>query len=381
MENRKKQIGLYIHIPFCRQKCYYCDFPSYPNMEEYWDAYMESLVSELVLKAEEYNNPDVATIFIGGGTPSLLPSEYISRILETVYKHYKVTTDCETTLESNPGTLTDEKLRDYKESGINRLSIGLQACQDEILKKLGRIHTFKDFTFTLKLAQKHGFVNINADIIFGIPDQTLAQWKDTVSKVLAFDIAHISCYSMSIEEDTVFGRLRSAGELEEIDDELDRDMYHYAVDTFCKAGFHQYEISNFSKPGFMCRHNMNYWERGEYIGTGAGAHSFMQNRRYANTAGVPEYIEGIKGKKPVLSEDNILSRSDEIKESIILGLRMNKGIDLARLSAEFGKDLENEYGKVINKLLTQNLIEREGTVLRLTSNGMDFANRVFIEFI
>jgi oxygen-independent coproporphyrinogen-3 oxidase len=377
----KNQIGLYIHIPFCKQKCYYCDFPSYPYMEEYWGAYTEALVSELVLKAEEYNGPDIGTIFIGGGTPSLIPSEYISRILETVYKHYKVSRDCEATIESNPGTLTDEKLKQYKESGINRLSIGLQACQDDILEKLGRIHTFKDFTFTLNLAQKHGFVDINADIIFSIPNQTLAQWKDTVSKVITFELTHISCYSMKIEEDTVFGRLKSAGQLEEIEDELDRDMYHYAADAFYKAGFYQYEISNFSKPHFRCRHNMNYWERGEYIGTGAGAHSFIRNRRFANTADVPEYIKGIREKKPVLSEDNCLSVDDGIKESMILGLRLKEGIDLAKLSRELGVDLENKYHKKLNKLLSQNLVEREGSVLRLTSKGMDLANMVWIEFI
>ncbi len=380
MRNRD-QIGLYIHIPFCSQKCYYCDFPSYPGMEGYWSAYTDALVSELVLKAEEYNVPDVATIFIGGGTPSLIPSEHISRILEAVYKHYKVSPHCETTIESNPGTLTDEKLRDYKDLGINRLSIGLQACQDEILKRIGRIHTYDDFKFALNLAQKHGFVNINADIIFGIPDQTLAQWMDTVEKVLTFDLTHISCYSMKIEEDTVFGKLKSAGQLEEVEDELDRQMYHYAVDAFCKEGFYQYEISNFSKPDFRCRHNMNYWERGEYLGAGAGAHSFMRNRRFANISDVPEYIKGIEKRRPVLSEDDNLSREDGITESLILGLRLNEGVDLAKLSMEFGVDLENRYKEKINKLLSQNLVELQGTVLRLTSKGMDLANRVLIEFI
>jgi oxygen-independent coproporphyrinogen-3 oxidase len=377
----ERQTGLYIHIPFCRQKCYYCDFPSYPNMEGYWDTYTDALVSELVLKSEEYNAPDVATIFIGGGTPSMIPSDHISRILETVFRHYKVSPNCEITIESNPGTLTDEKLKDYKDFGINRLSIGLQACQDELLKRIGRIHTFKDFTFALKMAQKHGFVNINADIIFGIPDQTMAQWEDTVSKVLSFDLTHISCYSMKIEEDTVFGRLKSAGKLEEMDDELDRQMYHYAADVFNKAGFYQYEISNFSKPDFRCRHNMNYWERGEYLGAGAGAHSFIQNRRFANTSDVMEYIKGIKEKEPVLTEDDQLSWEDAIKESMILGLRLNEGIDLAKLSNEFGVDLGKRYEEKMNKLLSQNLVKLEGTVLRLTGKGMDLANMVFIEFI
>lgn len=377
----QKQIGLYIHIPFCKQKCYYCDFSSYPGLEEYWGDYTEALVSELVAKAEEYVNPVIKTIFIGGGTPSLIPSEYISRILETVNRYYKVSKECESTIESNPGTLTDEKLKDYKNFGINRLSIGLQACQNEVLKKLGRIHTYEDFIFALKLAQKHGFANINADIIFGIPNQTLTQWMDTVSRVISFNLTHISCYSMQIEDETVFGRLKRAGQLEEVEDELDRDMYHYAVDAFDKAGFPQYEISNFSKPHFRCRHNMNYWERGEYLGTGAGAHSFINSRRFANTSDVMGYIEGIKEKKPLLSEDNNISVDDGIKESIFLGLRLNDGVDFTKLSKQYGLDLESMYQKKLNKLLSLNLVEFKGSVIRLTRKGMDLANKVFVEFI
>ncbi len=377
----QKQLGLYIHIPFCKQKCYYCDFSSYPGMEKYWGDYTEALVSELIAKAEEYDNPFLKIIFIGGGTPSLIPSEYISRILETVHRYYKVSKDCECTIESNPGTLTDDKLKNYKDFGINRLSIGLQACQNELLKKLGRIHTYDDFLYALKLSQKHGFDNINADIIFGIPNQTLSQWIDTVSKVISFGLTHISCYSMQIEDDTEFGRLKQSGQLEEIEDELDRSMYHYAVDAFSKAGFPQYEISNFSKPHFKCRHNMNYWERGEYLGAGAGAHSFVHSRRFANTAGVMEYIEGIKEKKPVLSEDNYLSRDDGIKESIILGLRLNEGVDFTKLSKQYGLDLMSLYQKVLNKLLSLNLVESKGAVIKLTRKGMDLANKVFVEFI
>lgn len=377
----KKQIGLYIHIPFCRQKCYYCDFPSYPGMEEYWGPYTDALVSELAMKAEKYNHPYVGTIFIGGGTPSLIPSRYISDILEAAYRYYNISKDCEITIESNPGTLTDEKLKDYRESGINRLSIGLQACQDDILKRIGRIHTFDDFKIALKLAQKHGFININADIIFGIPNQDLDQWRETIAEVLSFDLAHISCYSMKIEDDTAFGKAKSAGLLEETDDELDREMYHYAVDAFGKAGLYQYEISNFSKPNFRCRHNINYWKRGEYLGAGAGAHSFMGAGRFANTADVPAYIEGIKEKKPVLSEYYSISEDEGIKESIILGLRMNEGVDLAKLSEEFGTDLTGRFREQLDRLLSLRLIELDGTVMRLTVLGMDLANRVFVEFI
>lgn len=376
----QKQIGLYIHIPFCKQKCFYCDFPSYPGMENYWEEYVEALISELIIKSEEYKNSKVNTIFIGGGTPSLIPEVYISKILDTVYSHYKVSPDCESTIECNPGTLTDEKLRSYKTFGLNRLSIGLQAFQNDLLKKLGRIHTCEDFLFSLELAQKHGFDNINADIIFGIPNQTFTQWQDTINRVLSLNLAHVSCYSLLIEEDTVFGKMKKKGILKEAEDELDREMYHYAVDSFNVAGLYQYEISNFSKPHLMCRHNMNYWRRGEYLGVGSGAHSHYDKRRYANINDVAKYIEGIKSRKPFLSEDSCLTKENQLEESIFLGLRLNEGIDFLKLSKELGIDLEKK-DKKLEQLISQKFVERDGTVVRLTKKGMDIANAVIVELI
>mgnify|MGYP001004450708 CR=1 FL=1 len=377
----KKRIGLYIHIPFCKQKCFYCDFPSYPNMEDYWEPYIDALAQELILKAEEFKASYVETVFIGGGTPSLIPAAFISRILDTVYLHYNISPGCECTIECNPGTLTDEKLKIYKDSGVNRLSIGLQACQDEILKALGRIHTFEDFLTSVKLARKHGFYNINADIIFGIPNQTFEQWKETVKQIITLDLAHVSCYSLLIEEGTVYGNMKKEGTIKEAEDELDRKMYHYAVDRFNAAGLYQYEISNFAKPHLRCRHNMNYWRRGEYLGVGAGAHSHYNGRRFANTSNIALYIKGVNSRKLILSEDINLSREDRLEESIFLGLRLNDGIDISELSREFGTDLESRISKKLQKFVSQNLIERSGTVIRLTEKGMDFANAVIVELI
>lgn len=377
----QKQIGLYIHIPFCKQKCFYCDFPSYSGMEDFWEAYIDALVSELILKAEEFKNPYVETVFIGGGTPSLIPAVYISKILDTVNSHYKVSSDWECTIECNPGTLTDHKLRAYKDYGVNRLSIGLQACQDKILKELGRIHTYEDFLFSLKLSQKHGFENINADIIFSIPNQTFEQWQDTIERIIALDLAHISCYSLIIEDGTVYGRMKKEGIIKEVEDELDRKMYHYAVDSFSEAGLYQYEISNFAKPHLRCRHNMNYWRRGEYLGVGAGAHSHYNKRRFANTANVSMYIEGVEKRKLILSEDSYLSRGNELEESIFLGLRLNEGIDLSQLSKEFGIDLERKYDKKLEQFITQKLVERHGSVVKLTKKGMDIADAIIIELV
>lgn len=377
----KKTIGLYIHIPFCIKKCNYCDFSSYAGLERYWEDYCNAVANELVIKSDSFRSATVGTIFTGGGTPSLIPCQYIERILDTVYQYYHVDRNCENTIESNPGTLTSNKLKAYGKIGINRLSIGLQACQDKILKKLGRIHSFDDFKTALSLAQKHGFENINADIIFGIPGQTFEDWQDTVRQVSSFGLTHISCYSLSIEEGTVFGKMKEEGRLEEVDDELDRRMYHYALDKFHEAGFNQYEISNLSKPGYRCRHNMNYWERGEYIGVGAGAHSFHDGRRTANTPDVPQYIKGMAKKKPVLSEASIISSGEGLAERMILGLRMNQGVDMAQVSDEFGVNVEKRYADKIVSLLGKKLIERRGDIIRLTKLGMDFANLVFIEFI
>jgi len=377
----KKTLGLYIHIPFCIRKCLYCDFPSYGGMEEYWDSYTAALTDELILRSEEFKGYTIKTVFIGGGTPSLLPTQHIDKILNVVYSHYSVLKGCESTIESNPGTLSPDKLKTYASLGINRLSMGLQASQDEILKRLGRIHTYKDFELAVNLAHDAGFVNINADIIFGIPDQTLEEWDETLSRLLSFDLTHISCYSLIIEEGTPFYRMREEGSLKPADDDLDRIMYNHALNRFADAGFVQYEISNFSKPHYQCQHNMNYWERGEYIGAGAGAHSFFRNRRYANTPDVLKYMEGMKNKSPVLEEDSYIAADEALAERMILGLRLSKGVNLKEVSSQFGVDVKLKYRKSLEDLLNKELIEMENGFVKLTRKGMDLANIVFGEFI
>ncbi|NMA66732.1 MAG: oxygen-independent coproporphyrinogen III oxidase [Clostridiaceae bacterium] len=377
----ERKLGLYIHIPFCQKKCNYCDFTSYPNMESYWEVYITALTDELKLISEKFQNSIISTVFIGGGTPSLLPPVYIEQIFECIYKFYNVETNCEISIETNPGTLSAPKLKTYRDAGINRLSIGLQACQDVLLKKLGRIHTFDDFINAVNMADKFGFDNINADIIFGIPEQSLSDWKETINLVTALGLTHISCYSLLIEEGTVFGDLKEKGLIKEADDILDREMYHYAKNYFSEKGYKQYEISNFAKPQYQCLHNMNYWERGEYIGIGAGAHSLIKNRRYANIPDVLDYIEGIRANTPVLAEDTLLSLDEALAEKMILGLRLNKGVDLRKVSEEFGVDVVMRYEKSIDTLLKKNLIEIDQKVIKLTERGFDLANSVFVEFI
>ncbi|MCX7772031.1 MAG: radical SAM family heme chaperone HemW [Clostridia bacterium] len=380
-KNKSREMGLYIHIPFCKQKCYYCDFPSYAHMEAYWEAYVDALIKELNDKGELYSGRAIKTIFIGGGTPSLLATRDINRIFEAIHARFTLVPGCETTIESNPGTLDAQKLKVYRQVGINRLSMGLQAGQDRLLKALGCIHTFEDFKQAVYLAQKHGFININADIIFGIPEQTMDDWHETVQRLMAFELTHLSCYSLKIEEHTVFGSLRDEGKLSEMDDELDRCMYHYAVEKFMASGFPQYEISNFAKPQYVCKHNMNYWERGEYIGLGAGAHSFTDELRYANTPDVRDYIAGIQKGTPVITEENAISKEEALSEAIILGLRLNMGIDLSEVSHTFGVDVASKFSKELSALTMQKLVEQKGSVIRLTAKGLDLANQVFIQFI
>ena len=321
------------------------------------------------------------SMFIGGGTPSLIPYVHIERIMAEARRSYKFTGDAEITIESNPGTLDKEKLKAYRESGINRLSIGLQARQDRLLGFLGRIHTSKQFDEAVFLARDHGFSNINADIIFGIPNQTFEDWKDTISRILELDLPHVSCYSLKIEDNTEFGRLKEKGMLEEADDILDRRMYHHAVEVLGDAGLAQYEISNFAKPQNRCRHNMNYWQRGEYLGFGSAAHSFIGDERFANTADVRRYIESVNNGSIELSELNVIDREEALSESMILGLRLTGGVNLDCLSSICQTDVESKYREKLKLLCVRNLVELDGAMIRLTEKGMDFANQVFVEFI
>lgn len=380
MSQRKTGIGLYIHIPFCVQKCHYCDFSSYPGMESLWEDYAKAVVSELAIKSELLRDRIIETIFIGGGTPSLIPYHQISMIMDKI-RCFQLASDTEITIECNPGTLDASKLKAYAALGINRLSIGLQAYQERLLKLLGRIHTGKQFEEAVFLAKSHGFSNINADIIFGIPHQTLEDWRETLNRVMALDLPHVSCYGLKIEEGTALDRLRRDGRLDEVDDALDRLMYEEAKAILAEHGLYQYEISNFARQGYASRHNIRYWERDEYVGLGAAAHSLTGDRRYANTSDVGLYLKGIASGKPVLSEDYTISHEEALSESMILGLRMNKGINLDELSRTFGVNVRERFHEKLMNLSSKELVDYTGAMVRLTKKGMDFANQVFIEFI
>jgi len=374
-------IGLYIHIPFCAGKCRYCDFVSWSGMEAFWERYINAVIKELEQKSQIVPKRHVMSLFIGGGTPSLLPYDTVLRIMDAVRKHYRLLPDAEITIETNPGTLDHDKIRAYREAGINRMSIGLQAWQDHLLEFMGRVHNAGDFDEAIIMAQNHGFSNINADIIFGIPYQTMDDWVETITKVLSYQIPHVSCYSLIVEEDTPFGRMKREGCWQDPDEELERKMYSKAIEVFEKAGLEQYEISNLAKPQYRCQHNMNYWLRGEYLGFGIAAHSFYNNERWANSSDLRLYMESIERGSNPMSECYYITNEEALSESMILGLRLTEGIDLDYLSSFYRTDVRKKYGEKLADLAERQLVELKGSVVRLTKRGMDFANQVFIEFI
>jgi oxygen-independent coproporphyrinogen-3 oxidase len=376
-----KEIGLYIHIPFCKSKCFYCDFNSFSRKEDLISPYFEALKAEIDYYGDSLRDHCIKTIFIGGGTPSYVEVKYICRLMEACRRTFNIKEDAEISIEANPGTLDAEKLLLYKSKGINRLSLGLQASQDYLLREMGRIHSRTDFLHGFSLARKAGFDNINVDIIFGLPGQTLDEWSQTVLDVVKSGAEHISCYSLKIEDETIFGRRLQNGTLTPADDELDRSMYYFAIEKLTESGFIHYEISNFAKPGYECRHNLIYWKAEEYLGIGAGAHSHLRGVRFNNIYSIDEYISAVsKGKTPKENQQ-IIGKNEKMAEFMILALRLVAGIDTKEFKERFGLNIFNVFGRQLEKLNKKQLIELEGGTIRLTPSGLDLANQVFMEFI
>jgi len=391
-----KSIGIYIHIPFCKSKCYYCDFSSYSGKDSLAGPYFDSLFSEIEGKAEELGERTVRSVFIGGGTPSYVNPEYIIRTMEICSKYFRLDSNAEVSIESNPGTLTYEKLKAYKEAGINRLSIGLQAWQDHLLSELGRIHSKEQYVENIEAAYKAGFRNINTDLIFGLPNQSLEDWAETLEMVTSvgkdLGLVHLSCYSLQIEEGTVFGDRLQRGTLKPADDKLDRKMYSYAIKALKEKGFHHYEISNFAKPGYECRHNMIYWKALEYAGFGAGAHSYLNGFRSSNPEKIEEYIEAVNGGKlSGWGESQYIDKRESMSEFMILGLRLVDGVSSREFEERFSQSLQSVFGETIEHLYGEGLLEmmpekngKDGSadeIIKLTRLGLDLGNKVFAEFL
>ena len=375
----KNKIGIYVHIPFCKKKCDYCDFISYCGKDDLIEKYVDSVKKEIdhvKIKSE------ITTIYIGGGTPSYIDSKFIVQILEKI-KEKNVAQDAEITIEVNPGTVTQEKLQDYIGCGINRISIGLQTTNDELLKQIGRIHNYEQFLETYKLAKKVGFKNINVDLMLGLPNQRIIDLKESLENVLKLAPKHISVYSLIVEEGTPIANKIENGKLKLPDDELERNMYWYVKNTLELNGYKHYEISNFAKKGYESKHNMNCWNQMEYVGIGTAAHSYRDITRYSNTEDIKEYIKNVqKGefeKNRIIHE--IQKEEDSKKEFMLLGLRKIDGLKISEFKNKFGDNPIYLYRNELKKLSDEKLIIIQDDNIRLSNKGIDLANLVWEEFV
>lgn len=377
-----EELGIYIHIPFCKQKCFYCDFCSFANKNEMQEKYVETVINEIknITHKEKYT---VTTIYLGGGTPSILNPEYIKNILQEIKSSFKILDDAEITIEINPGTVNEEKLKRYKEYGINRLSIGLQSANDKILKNIGRIHDYKQFEETFFFARKCGFKNINVDLMIGLPTQAIEDVKQTLEKIIQKNPEHISVYSLIIEEGTTIEKLINENKLQLPDEETERIMYWTVVNELKENGYNQYEISNFSKKTYESKHNTNCWKQKQYIGLGTSAHSYLNKKRYSNTNNIEEYIKNIQesniSKNITIHEEQ--TEASTMNEYMLLGLRMIQGININEFKQKFKTDPTIKYKEILEKLQKENLIQITKTSIKLTKQGIDFGNIVWEEFI
>ncbi|HOO79796.1 MAG TPA: radical SAM family heme chaperone HemW [Lachnospiraceae bacterium] len=373
-----QNLSLYLHIPFCIQKCAYCDFLSAPASDAVIDNYVDCLCKEIVAKAELYGQNVVDTIFIGGGTPSILSIHQMERINTTLQNHFVIASALEYSIEANPGTLNGEKLSCYRACGINRLSMGLQSANNDELKCLGRIHDYQSFLDNYTEARKCGFTNINVDLMSGLPGQTVQQYQDTLSKIVALQPNHISAYGLIIEENTPFyERYHNTNATSSLpSEEKERQMYYLCRELLSQAGYHQYEISNYAKTGYECKHNIGYWTGKNYLGMGLGASSMIHNTRWKNTESMVLYSSKATEKEEVIE----LSTKDQMEEFMFLGLRLTKGISCDEFKERFEQSVRSVYGEWLQKMEESGLIVWEQRIY-LTKRGMDLANYVMTGFL
>ena len=387
-----KNMGLYIHIPFCKRKCKYCDFISYSNKEHLIDRYIKCLKYEIrdigISNLHDYKKGlddliNLKTIYIGGGTPSVIDSKYIKEILSEIKQNFKISSDVETTIEVNPGTVNETKLQDYKDAGINRLSIGLQSTNDNTLERIGRIHTYEEFLNTYNLARKIGFSNLNVDLMLALPEQNMEELTDGLEKVIELKPEHISIYSLILEEGTTLYKEIEEGKYVLTDDDMERKMYWKTKKMLENTGYIHYEISNFAKKGFESKHNLSCWNGEEYIGVGAAAHSYTNNVRYSNIGNIEEYINNFENGKAI---DNFVfhekqTNENKMKDYMILGLRKIEGINIDIFKNKFFQNPLYLFRKELKQLINEKLLIVDGNYIKLTDKGLDLANLVWEEFV
>lgn len=376
-----KEIAVYVHIPFCGRKCYYCDFVSFSGKDDKIEEYIAFLLKEMAWYKPYLKEYNVKTIFIGGGTPSYIDGKYIVRIIEFIRENYNCEWLEEITIEANPGTLNKEKLLLYKEAGVNRISLGVQTLEDRLLKSIGRLHTGRDVIENIHLLKELGFSNINVDLMFGLPKQRVEDCISTMETIVDLGVEHISYYSLILEEGTPIYKWYEEGSIKLPDEDLDRKMYKEGIAFLKSRGYKHYEISNFSKPGFQCKHNLFYWQIKPYIGFGIGAHSNVESNRFSNYSNFKDYFYSLKeGKAPVV-EIEYIDKDMEMAEYMIVGLRLIAGVDKIEFKRRFGKDMEAVYGPVIDKYIKEGLLKEEGGKIKFTSKGLDLSNIVYVDLL
>lgn len=376
-----KALEVYIHLPFCVKKCAYCDFLSGPQSEEIIDQYVYALEREI---RACHMDREVTTVFLGGGTPSVLTGNQICRIFDVLHETFRFADETEITIEANPGTVTEEKLLAYRRCGVNRISFGLQSTDAEELKLLGRIHTFEEFLESYYLARKLGFHNINIDLMSAIPKQTLKSWEQTLERVIRLEPEHISAYSLIVEEGTPFYERYGEGSLGEKElpgEDEEREIYYRTKELLNEAGYERYEISNYARRGYECRHNLGYWERKEYLGFGLGAASLVGEVRYRNTEHLQEYLQYAGSPEQIREEVQQLSIQEQMEEFMFLGLRKTEGVSEKEFLDSYGTSMEQCYGRELGKLTEEGLLQRNDGRIRLTDRGIDVSNYVFSEFL
>ena len=373
--SQRKPIGLYVHVPFCVSKCAYCDFASYAGREADIPRYVDAVIREITRRGAETGHPKADTIFLGGGTPSLLDEFQVTRILDALFEAFPIEEGAEITCECNPGTLTTPFAQALRKAGVNRLSMGAQARQARLLRLIGRIHDWEKVIASVEIARKAGFDNINLDLMFGLPSQTVSDVRETLEAAIALSPTHLSCYGLIVEEGTPICRDITVGKLALPDEEVERDMYELARQTLAEHGFHQYEISNFAREGYACRHNVGCWTRVPYLGFGCAAHSFFEECRTMNPSKLDAYLAGEEPKTEQISKEEARF------ESMMLGLRMTRGVKNEDFTRMHGMSIREAFGEKLDKPINGGLLEWHEGALRLTRLGMDLQNSVLVDLM
>lgn len=374
--------GLYIHIPFCHQICFYCDFNKVYFKDQPVDAYIDSVGKELALwKQQGALNIPLETIFLGGGTPTSLTPAQLEKLLSYIHQYVPMAANLEWTSEANPDELTKDKIQVLFDGGVNRLSMGVQSFDDDLLKRLGRTHSNSDVKRAVDSARQVGFKNLSFDLMYGLPGQTMEQWDDTLERAFAFDLPHFSAYSLIIEPKTVFYNLMTKGKLNTITEDLEADMYEKLMNEMDQHGLKQYEISNFARPGHESHHNLLYWDNVEYIGVGAGAHGYVDGVRYSNAGPLKKYMSPLDlNERPIL-DTHIVPIHEKMEEEMFLGLRKTNGVSLSHFQTKFQKPIQDVYGEILKKEVAKGNLEIASDFVRLTRKGRFVGNEVFEQFL